>query len=370
MNYQKASPNSGRGISASQWNGFLDMHRDFYGGNASNGPLPPILSQSVIADAVLQEDAEAIKPFQPVRIVKNINFVNVLDGLPSYVVEPVDATDENGDPTERHGNYGFTLGEGCTPEKGGRIVVSGIALVAMEAGELYYNKVTSPDRGEHEGNFDSSYYIVPDNTISIDNKLIAPVGHFKLLSWYDPSALDNTEEDDRVYVAVDMNQRPTSFLAKVDDAIEAATEASEIITMSSGTAYAYYGVSESTAVTGTMEVQKDEDAYEIEVYNTTDAVVESGRDRLIAYSIVYNRFLILPEPSKQTVKIGVADADIGVGTTGTISIWRSGFDTTEDVTAKLGWMAGTTQVSAGKEVLITWFADESIWRITGAECED
>lgn len=314
MNYQKASPNSGRGISASQWNGFLDMHRDFYGGNASNGPLPPILSQSVIADAVLQEDAEAIKPFQPVRIVKNINFVNVLDGLPSYVVEPVDATDENGDPTERHGNYGFTLGEGCTPEKGGRIVVSGIALVAMEAGELYYNKVTSPSRGKHEGNFDSSYYIVPDNTISLDNKLIAPVGHFKLLSWYDPSALDNTEEDDRVYVAVDMSQRPNSFLAKVDATIDASTEASEVITMSSGTAYAYYGVSESTAATGDMEVQKDEDAYEIEVYNPSNRTPATGRVT-VQYSEVYNRFVVIQTQSTFQVELSQIGGSQGTSTT-------------------------------------------------------
>jgi hypothetical protein len=362
MNYQKASPNSGRGISASQWNGFLDMHRDYYGGNASNGPLPPILSQSVIAQAVLQDDMEAIKPFQPVRIVKTINFVNVLDGLPSYIVEPVDATDG-----ERHGNYGFTLSEGCTPEGGGRIVVSGIALVQMDAGELYYNKVVSPSRGQHEGSFDSSYYVVPDNTLSLDDKLIAPTGHFKLLSWYDPVEIGKFEEADKVYVALDMGQRPTSFLAKVDATIAASTEASEVITMSSGTAYAYYGVSESTAATGDMEVQKDEDAYGIEVYNTSAEAIPSG-DHLLSYSLEYNRFIVLVAGG-QTVKIGKADADIAVDATGTISIWRDGADTTENETAKLDWMAGTTQVSSGKEVLITWFADEGIWRITGAECE-
>ena len=362
MSYQKASAGSRRGISAGQWNGFVQMHKDFYAGNTGSSPLPPLLQNSVIANAVLADNMESVDPYHPVRIVKQVNFNDPMISMPSYIVEPVDATDG-----ERHGNYGFTLGEGCTVEGGGRIVVSGIALVAMEAGELYFNKVTSPDRGKHEGNFDSSYYIVPDNTISLDNKLIAPVGHFKLLSWYDPSALDNTEEADIVYVAVDMNQRPTSFLAKVDATIDASTEASEVITMSSGTAYAYYGVSESTAATGDMEVQKDEDAYEIEVYNPSAEAIPSG-DHLLSYSLEYNRFIVLVAGG-QTVKIGKADADIAVDATGTISIWRDGSDTTEDEDAKLDWMAGTTQVSSGKEVMITWFADEGIWRITGAECE-
>ena len=360
MDYKRAR--KGGKPSAGQWNGFLQMHKDFYGNVAGQGMIPPMLSNSVIASATLISGGEAIEPYQPVRIVEQVNFTDPLTSMPSYVVEPVDATDG-----ERHGNYGFTLGEGCTPEGGGRIVVSGIALVQMDAGELYYNKVVSPSRGQHEGSFDSSYYVVPDGTLSSDTKPIAPTGHFKLLSWYDPAEIGKFEEADKVYVALNMSQRPTSFLAKVDATIAASTEASEVITMSSGTAYAYYGVSESTAATGTMEVQKDEDAYEIEVYNTSAEAIPSG-DHLLSYSLEYNRFIVLVAGG-QTVKIGKADADIAVDTTGTISIWRDGSDTTENETAKLDWMAGTTQVSSGKEVMITWFADEGIWRITGAECE-
>jgi hypothetical protein len=117
-----------------------------------------------------------------------------------------------------------------------------------------------------------------------------------------------------------------------------------------------------------MEIEKDEVAYEITVYNPLGEAVPS-RDRTIAYSLEYNKFLVLASPSEQTVKIGKADANIAVDATGTISIWRDGADTTENEDAKLDWMAGTTQVSSGKEVMITWFADEGIWRITGAECE-
>ena len=365
MNYQKASPNSGRGISASQWNGFLDMHRDYYGGNASNGPLPPILSQSVIANAVLQEDMDAIGPYQPVRIVKTINFVNVLDGLPSYVVEPVDATDENGDPTERHGNYGFTLGEGCTPGGGGRIVVSGIALVAIEAQYVAYDKIQQL----RDGMYETLFYAVPDGTLSNDYSLsaasLAPVGHFKLVGSFDTTQIEGFDSDDLLYLAVDMEQRSTRFVAELDSIILGATQTTDKLTMSSGTAFVYYGVKESTASAGETEIIMDEFGYEIEVYNPFGFTSSVG-NQLIEYSTEYNRF-VLAQP--QTVKIGKADADISVGSTGTISIWRDGSDTTENEDAKLDWMAGTTQVSSGKEVMITWFADEGIWRITGAECE-
>ena len=357
MKYDRASKGS-RG-SASQWNGFLDMHKAFYGNTVGQGMIPPILQSSTIVPATLKSGESAIGAFQPVRLVKNFGFKNVVDTMPSYEVEPVDAVDG-----ERHGNYGFTLGEGVTEANGGRIVIGGLAIVAMDAEQLKVDKAAA----QKEGSFDSSYYMVPDETLSTDLRLIAPVGHYKLLSWYDPTAIAGFEADDKVYVALDMAQRPTSFLAKVDATIDASSTASEVITMNSGTAYAYYGVAASTAATGELEVKKDEAAYEIEVYNTSGEAVPSG-EHLVAYSLEYNRFIVLVA-SGQTVKIGKADADIAVDATGTISIWRAGVDTTENETASLDWMAGTTQVSSGKEVLITWFADEGIWRITGAECED
>lgn len=76
----------------------------------------------------------------------------------------------------------------------------------------------------------------------------------------------------------------------------------------------------------------------------------------------------------QIVKIGKADDDIAIDTSGTVSVWKRDstgtlVDTTEDITAHLDWMHGDEKVSSGKEVLCTYFADEAIWRITGAECE-
>ena len=356
MKYNKVV--RGGQLSASQWNGFLDLHREYYSGNANNGPIPPILSKSVIASASLADGSDEIGAYQPVRIVQQVSLDGGTLNLPAYVVEAVDRTDG-----ERHGNYAFTLGEGLTSE-GGRVVVSGLALVAMDASQLQKDKA---DQAK-EGSFDSSFYVVPDETLSPDvDNYIAPTGHFKLLSWYTAQSANDISSSDTAFVVVNMNDRPTSFIAEVDAAIDASSVASDITTMSSGTAYAFYGVANSTAAAGEIEVEKDDTAYEITVYNPYGYAASIG-EQLISYSLEYNRFIVA---KPQTVKIGKADAQIPIDSTGTVSIWRDGVDTTENITGvKLDWMAGTTNVSSGKEVMITWFADEGIWRITGAECED
>lgn len=356
MNYRKASAGSGRGISSDQWNGFLQMHKDIYAGNVGDTPLPPILSKSIVAEAVLAEDSKDIEPFAPCRIVRQVSLSNITSDVPSYVVEAVDTAD-----TPKHGNYAFSVNEGVRAEKGGRIIIAGIAIVAVPYEDLDQNSANE----EIDTGGESSYYLINDKTLSQSAEPIAPVGHFKIVSWYDRATLN--DEYEVLYVAVDMAKRPTSFLATVDATIDASTEAAGTTTMSSGAAYAFY-ILENDETAGTIGVEKDDTAYEITVYNTSAEAIPSG-DHLLSYSLEYNRFIVLVA-SGQTVKIGKADADIAVDATGTISIWRDGVDTTENEEAKLDWMAGTTQVSLGKEVMITWFADEAIWRITGAECED
>jgi len=66
---------------------------------------------------------------------------------------------------------------------------------------------------------------------------------------------------------------------------------------------------------------------------------------------------------------GVADAQITAGSSGTVSIWKAGADTGDNVTAHLNWMHGGQNVSISKQVLVKYFADESKWVIIGAECE-
>jgi len=74
------------------------------------------------------------------------------------------------------------------------------------------------------------------------------------------------------------------------------------------------------------------------------------------------------------VKIGKADADITAGNAGTVNIWRratpttAAVDTGETVEAYFDWLS-TETISAGKQVLVQFFADEGIYRIVGAECQ-
>ena len=218
MKYDRASKGS-RG-SASQWNGFLDMHKAFYGNTVGQGLIPPILQSSTIVSATLKKGAEAIGAYQPVRIVKNFGFKNVVDTMPSYEVEPVDAVDDNGDPTDRHGNYGFTLGEGVTEANGGRIVIGGLALVAVTKSKLNGDDVRTYAEdwdpkwafGGYQGDYDSAYYVVNDGSLcalrETDAFLLAPIGHFKVVSWYVPKEADSALESDNsvAYLAIDMTR--------------------------------------------------------------------------------------------------------------------------------------------------------------------
>lgn len=64
----------------------------------------------------------------------------------------------------------------------------------------------------------------------------------------------------------------------------------------------------------------------------------------------------------------VADAAITYDSSGTVSVWREGSDTGENLTAHLNWMHGDENIDSGSELLIEWFADEGKWIIVGADC--
>tara|TARA_R100001463_G_scaffold2401_4_gene10156 strand:+ start:6870 stop:8030 length:1161 start_codon:yes stop_codon:yes gene_type:complete len=280
-------------ISASGWNSFVRMHDDYYKSGGSFIESSSILRNSAIVDVVLDDEAEDIKPYHPCRIVKSGKFLQET-GRMWYIVEPVDRVDDAGNPTERHGNYAFTLAEGVTG-KGGRAVVSGLAIVAVTRDQARDMFESESGGVFNEGKYDSSYYIVPDKTLSSqDKKVIGPVGHFRFVSWYDSGEVQKQFDllSDDLLMVVDLNQRPTSFLAKVDTTIDASSTASEVVTLNSGKAYAYYGVSESTADSGKLEVKKDEYNYEIEVFNSTASVIATGK-HLVGYSMEYNRLVVL-----------------------------------------------------------------------------
>lgn len=288
INYRQASAGSKRGISASQWNGFLEVHKDYYNGIAGQGKLPPLLRNSTVALATLKEGSDPIDAYQPVRISKCHNVTDLVDGVPSYEVEAVGRGD-----VSRHGNYGFTLGEGCSQD-GGRIIVSGIALVKLQAGDMYYNKLEGQGSGYRTGKFDSSYYMVPDNSLSSDTEPLAPVGHYKVISWYDPNDISKYEYDDSVFIAIDMSETSTLFSAELSADIPAASEdeETEITKYSSKNAVVYYGKEDSRATIEKYETQTNEEAYTIRVYNHTSEEIKEGTISVV-YSAEYNRFLAI-----------------------------------------------------------------------------
>lgn len=107
----------------------------------------------------------------------------------------------------------------------------------------------------------------------------------------------------------------------------------------------------------------------VEVWNMGPEVIDdTSSDTLPVIELVGDSHGVLWVES-QLEKVGKADADIQPGSTGTISIWRNGADTGEDVDAKFDWIDGTERISAGKEVKVLFYLDEGAWRIDNAECE-
>jgi hypothetical protein len=317
-------------LSASQWNGFLDLHREYYGGNANNGPLPPILSKSVIASANLVEGSDDITPFTPVRIVKQVSFDDISLGMPTFLVEAVDAVDDNGDPTDRHGNYAFTVGEGVTSE-GGRIVLSGVALVALTRDQCVNGTEVDAYFGTpfagYEGTYDSSYYIVPDGTLTEDKDvLIGPVGHFKVLSWYevDDVNLEATKASSVVYFAVDMSQRFSSGTVELfgtAPAFEGTYQSQNINQVE-----AFFQVNKSAVPEALADVAprvsnngnypatpsmvtEQASYFTVLVSNTFEVDVPTGL-HTATYSAVYNRLIFSSNPTQNDGRISVWYGDV------------------------------------------------------------
>jgi len=316
MKYDRASKGS-RG-SASQWNGFLDMHKAFYGNTVGQGLIPPILQSSTIVPATLKSGVTAIGAYQPVRIVKNFGFKNIVDSMPSYEVEPVDATDENGDPTDRHGNYGFTLGEGITAESGGRIVVSGIALVAVnrdqcvDGSQVGANYLGTPFDG-YDGKYESAWYIVPDGTLSDDTEtVISPVGHFKIISWYDTSDIENATQskDDTLYLAVDMSRRFTSASVEIFAAISGYSGEYDDQTYNQGYAYLERPlegvpaeiadvnprISNNSGEPNTPSIKNGEANYFRCLVTNTHLYDIAEGTHVVSYSQCYNKLIVTGDP--------------------------------------------------------------------------
>jgi hypothetical protein len=341
------------------------MHKDIYQSNAGGSPTPQGLQQSVIADAVLHASATAdIPPYTPVRLIRNMTITNPGINTPSYEVLPVANIADN----DFMPSYGFTLGEGLSAANGGRVVVSGVAYASVTKADLTHSSKL--------GTWDSTYYVVNDGSLmtTANHSYLSPVGHFRLLAWNDLTQVNSelAADTDEVLLMIDLDTSPESFVVTTDTICNEVTDTSGTFTMVAVEGNVRY--IESSGVTASLitltEPSVEAEKYKVLVYNMVGRDREAGSHQA-EYSKVYGCFVFSgPQPPVQTVKIGKTDADIIVGSSGSISIWSGGVDTGDNQTAHLDWMAGTTDVSSGKEVLITYFADEDLWRITGAECED
>jgi hypothetical protein len=99
-----------------------------------------------------------------------------------------------------------------------------------------------------------------------------------------------------------------------------------------------------------------------------DTIVTQGGDSFADHKN-HNWALVRLGLHRGVTCIGKADSEITIDSSGTVSLWTDAGDSGDNVTAELDWMHGDENVSSGKEVLVAWFPDESLWRIVGAECE-
>lgn len=75
-------------------------------------------------------------------------------------------------------------------------------------------------------------------------------------------------------------------------------------------------------------------------------------------------------PTEGVILKAVTDAEITVGSSGTVSIWREGADTGDNETAHFDWCdAGGSAIASGTEVTIKYWPDEDKWNIHTSGCE-
>ena len=83
------------------------------------------------------------------------------------------------------------------------------------------------------------------------------------------------------------------------------------------------------------------------------------------------RALVRLGSHRDAVVRGKTTGLVSVGSTNnTIAVWNGTAASGLSISGvRFDWMTGAQNISSGKEVVLTWFADEKTWRITAAECE-
>jgi hypothetical protein len=73
---------------------------------------------------------------------------------------------------------------------------------------------------------------------------------------------------------------------------------------------------------------------------------------------------------RDAIVIGKPIADVTPGGTGEVTVWNNGTPTGYSIPGVKGdWMMSGQQITADKQTMVGWFAEERLWRFIGAECE-
>ena len=359
----------GGALKASTINSLVDMHDEIY------SPLQDATARSEFparyaACSMHPDVTEDVEPYTPVRIISVSSFEDSGRLTSRYVVAPVNFRHNSFEPRPSYGIAGYT---GVKAEGGGFVAVDGLAVVSAQRKQVVdgvFDDITL----SYTGIYDNCWYVINDGSIFVGDTdiVVASVGHFKVIGTADVTEVGNalSDAEDIVLLTIDLSSSPAAIRVNLDTGINGGTiDGDDLVILEGEASVRKRKPSEAADSEFSIRTELESiDKFKIRVFNYSPEDVAAG-EHIAIWSSQLGVYII-PNLSPQRVKIGKADSDISVDTTGTISIWRAGVDTTENVSAKLDWMAGTTQVSSGKEVMITYFADEAIWRITGAECED
>lgn len=279
-----------RSLSASTWNQYADAVTRF--NSPENGPAPqPEYTENL---AFARTDGDFIPPFTVCRIVARYDLDDSNVTTIGYKVVKVDAQDENGVDIPRNSNYAISGGEGVDTDSGS-VYVSGMAIVKVTkdqavVGSLLSGYDANTPENQYAGEAEASYYAVPDKTIFEDEDIvIGPVGHFRITSWY---SAEGQEDAEYLYLCVNMDNHPTTVRVETTEVLSAVGEDEGDFTFSGGNAKVWYRGSEGDDyVSGSLKA-KQEDSWDIRVFNITDSEITEGVYGA-TYSKEYNCIVVL-----------------------------------------------------------------------------
>lgn len=349
MRHKRVRAGSNDKLSAGAWNDMVELLNG--GGTQIFGQsrLPAILQNSTIVSAVTT-NGEIIGPFQPVRIKTPRNLTNYVTGN-VFEVEEVTPEDSN------YWTYGFTLNEGVSEAGGGRVVVSGVAIVKMTRSDFAGASLAYGDEP-----WAGQWYNLPDNSICSSGHVMGPVGRYQAISVWDLSVLeDQTSSDtDEVYIAIDLNSAPSQVVVDLQEDVDGMSAG----VMSSGSCEVLHGT--TNVVDGEFTTDTI-DGFEIEVYNPFSGDVSTGQ-HVARWSAEYNCFLLDGQAQRREV-FCVPTADITSGGSGTCKVWSGAplAETSETITVYLDWAADG--VNAYEDSSCRARLESGRWHFIAAECQ-